>query len=531
MSSTPPALHLERIVKRFGGALALRDGHLRVDPGTIHGVVGPNGAGKSTLLRIGSGQLVADAGTVAVDGIAVTLRSPRAALSAGIAMMPQEHTVVAGLTVEENVSLGHEPARLGFVRRRTRRDAVRATLERIGVAVDPRAPVDALSAPEQRMVMLARALHSGARVLFLDEPTAALRREDAELLLGTVMAARDAGTAIVYVSHRFAEVQRLCDAVTVLRDGATVDRLDGDAITADALVRAVVTEGALDDVRRERSGGAAAGAGTDAGGADTDAGGAADGPTDAIGGAGGPEVVVRLRGVSGRELHGVDLDVRAGEIVGVCGLTGSGVTELLEILGGVAAPAGGSITVDGTVRRFREPFDALRRGIAFLPAERSRAGMLERTVRENLLVARMDDVAARGFVTNRRERRAARPALDAFGLADRADDPLGALSGGNRQKVLLGRCVRADARVVVLDDPTVGVDVAARHEIHRTIVAMADAGRAVVVAASEAEELAAIADRVVVLVRGRVAAELTGDELTPATLVERVTVERPPAGG
>lgn len=498
--SSPPALHLERIVKRFGGAVALRDGDLRVDPGTIHGVVGPNGAGKSTLLRVGSGQLVPDAGTITIDGAVVSLGSPRAALNAGIAMMPQEHTVVAGLTVEENVALGHEPSRLTFVRRRARRDGVRATLERIGIAIDPRALVDELSAPEQRMVMLARALHSGARVLFLDEPTAALRREDAELLLGTVTAARDAGTAIVYVSHRFAEVERLCDAVTILRDGATVDRLDGDAVTADALVRAVVVDGALnDDVPRNRAAGELA-------------------------------VVVRLRGVTGRELHGVDLDVRAGEIVGVCGLTGSGVTELLETLGGVTAPVGGSVTVDGSARRFREPYDALRRGIAFLPAERSRAGMLERTVRENLLVARMDDVAPRGLVTNRRERRAARPTLDSFGLADRADDPLGALSGGNRQKVLLGRCVRADARVVVLDDPTVGVDVAARHEIHRTIVAMADAGRAVVVAASEVEELAAIADRVVVLVRGRVAAELTGDDLTPATLVERVTVESAPAG-
>ncbi len=422
-------------------------------------------------------------------------------------MMPQEHTIVPGLSVEENVALGREPSRLAFVRRRARRDAVRATLARIGVDLDPRAPIDGLSAPEQRMVMLARALHSGARVLFLDEPTAALRRDDAERLLATVAAARDAGTAIVYVSHRFAEVERFCDAVTVLRDGATCDRLEGDAITTDALVRAVVTDGALDDVPRARA--------ADAGGAPRDP------ERDA-------SVVVRLRGIAGRELRGVDLDVRAGEVVGVCGLTGSGVSELLETLGGVAPPLAGRIVVDGADRRFREPRDALRRGVAFLPAERSRAGMLDRSVRENLLVARIDDVAARGFVTNGRERRAAAPTLTSFGLAGRADDPLGALSGGNRQKVLLGRCVRADARVVVLDDPTVGVDVAARHEIHRTIVAMADDGRAVVVAASEAEELAAIADRVVVLVRGRVACELTGNELSPATLVERMTVESAP---
>ncbi|MFA4928660.1 MAG: sugar ABC transporter ATP-binding protein [Patulibacter sp.] len=510
--SPPPALLLEGIVKRFGGAYALRDGHLRVEPGTIHGVVGPNGAGKSTLLRVGAGQLLPDAGTVAVDGVAVTLRGPRAALNAGIAMMPQEQTVVPGLSVEENVALGHEPSRLGVVRRGVRRERVRATLERIGVAIDPRAPVDGLAAAEQRMTMLARALYSGARVLVLDEPTAALRREDAERLLETVTAARDAGTAIVYVSHRFAEIERLCSAVTVLRDGATVDRLEGDAITADALVRAVVTEGALDEVVRPRSRSAVGGASLHA-------------ESDAVGRSADRPVAARLRGVTGRELHGVDLDVRAGEIVGVCGLTGSGVTELLEVLGGVIGPGAGNVTVGGVARRFREPHDALRRGIAFLPAERSRAGMLDRPVRENLLVAGMRDVAVRGFVTNRRERRAARPALEALGLADRADDPLGALSGGNRQKVLLGRCVRADAQVVVLDDPTVGVDVAARQEIHRTIVALADEGRAVVVAASEVEELAAVADRVVVLVRGRVAAELSGAALTPETLVERVTVE------
>ncbi|MBF6621317.1 MAG: sugar ABC transporter ATP-binding protein [Patulibacter sp.] len=497
-ASAPPALLLEGIVKRFGSAYALRDGQLRVEPGTIHGVVGPNGAGKSTLLRVGSGQLVPDVGTVAVDGVAIALRGPRAALRAGIAMMPQEQTVVPGLTVEENVSLGHEPSRGGVVRRGARRTRVRETLERIGIAIDPRAPIDELTAAEQRMTMLARALYSGARVLVLDEPTAALRREDAERLLDTVTAARDAGTAIVYVSHRFAEIERLCDAVTVLRDGSTVDRLVGVAITADALVRAVVTEGAIDDVADGRRTSSPA----------------SDLPT-----------VARLRGITGRELHGVDLDVRAGEIVGVCGLAGSGVTELLEALGGVVGPGAGHVEVDGAVRRFREPHDALRRGIAFLPAERSRAGMLDRPVRENLLVARMDDVAVRGFVTNGRERRAAHPALASFGLADRADDPLGALSGGNRQKVLLGRCVRADARVVVLDDPTVGVDVGARQEIHRSIVALADAGRAVVVAASEVEELAAVADRVVVLVRGRIAAELSGDALTPERLVERVTVE------
>jgi ABC-type sugar transport system ATPase subunit len=297
------------------------------------------------------------------------------------------------------------------------------------------------------------------------------------------------------VSHRFAEVNRLCEEVTVLRDGRTVDVLAGERLSVDALVEAVVVDERPETSTAERAVGTVA-----------------------------PPVVLEADAVVGRRLRGVSVAVRAGEILGVCGLNGSGVDELLDILGGSIRARSGTVRVRGSDVTWRSPADAHRHGVAFMPAERSRAGMLELPIRQNLRLGGGSGVA-RMFTTAGHERARAVSALEPFGLAHRADEPLRALSGGNRQKVLMARCLEIADVALVINNPTVGVDLKARADIHDLVRRGAGEGRAVVLTSSEPEELIALADRVLVITRGAVSSELSGDNMTLAALVRSLTVE------
>ena len=489
------ALEMQGIQKAYGGAPALRDGSLQVTAGTIHGIIGPNGAGKSTLVKIASGQVRRDSGEIRVLGEVAEFDGVPDALNAGIVVMPQELTIVPGLSVAENITMGREPARWGLLRHMDSTRAAKDVLQRMKVDLPVGTPAGELGPASQRVVMLARALHAGAHTVILDEPTAALNATEAEVFLGVVESLRTAGVAVVYISHRFGEVERLCDEVTVLRDGRTVDRLKGDRCNQHELVAAIVAES--DDgkhMQRTRE------------------------PS-----AGGSPAMLELRDLTGRRLHGVNLRLGRGEILGLCGLPGSGINELMEILGGAQRPTAGKILVDDREVAFADPADALACGISYLPVERARAGMLDLTLRSNLMASSLPRVSRMGMLTAAIEKRFVQPVVSELGLQRRIEEPLRALSGGNRQKVLLSRCLLANARVLVLDDPTVGVDIKARQDIHDLLARIADEGRAVVVAVSEPEELVGIADRVLVLSRGQVAAELNRDQITSETLVRAVT--------
>ena len=488
-----PVMELRDVAKSYGGARALRGGNLTLMPGSIHGLVGPNGAGKSTLIKAATGVISPDAGTITIDGEPVRYRSPGGALSLGVASMPQELTVVESMTVADNVVLGSEVTAAGMLRPGRRDEIVRALLARVGLDVAPKAPLGDLSPAEQRAVMLARLLHKGARVLFLDEPTAALSESQASVLMDAIERLRDEGLTIVYVSHRFSEVERLCSDVTVLRDGETVDVLSGDRLTASELVKAVVVKGGeASSAKRKRV---------------------------AVG-----EVVLAAKSLTGRQLRGVDLQLRRGEVVGVCGLPDAGASELLAIIGGDVRARSGRIDIGGSSRQFGSPADALKVGVAYLPPERNRAGLMASSLDENVLMASLRSVWKFGLLNRRMEGTAARPWLTPFGLDARGRSPLSSLSGGNRQKVLLARCMRAHDDVIVLDDPTMGVDINARRDIHAQIGSIADDGSGILVSSSEPEELVAIADRIVVLVRGVVADVFEGASMTPEAIISAVTV-------
>lgn len=488
------ALELRGISKSYGGARALRDGNLKVAAGTIHGVVGPNGAGKSTLIKVASGQVVPDGGEIRINGSLGSFRDVPAALKAGIVAMPQELTIVPEFTVAENITLGREPARLGMTFPRNRLAAAHKVLKRMGVDLSPHALAGDLEPANHRVVMLARAMHTGAHTIILDEPTAALSAAQAEVFLRVVEGLRSTGVAVVYISHRFGELERLCDEITVVRDGCTVDQLAGPRLNQQELVAAVVTKGSLDEKIRERA------------------------PINSA-----LTPLLATSSLSGERLHEVDLEVRPGEILGVCGLPGSGVNELMEILGGSQQPRGGSLRVEGKEVSFHDPSGALASGVSYLPVERARAGMLDLSIRANLVTSSLSQVSRLGFLNAVNERRFVKPVISELGLGHRVEEPLRALSGGNRQKVLLSRSLLANARVLILDDPTVGVDVGARHEIHTLLAEFVAEGRAVVVAVSEPEELVSLADRVLVFARGEVAAQLKGAEITSENLVRAVT--------
>jgi ABC-type sugar transport system ATPase subunit len=405
--------------------------------------------------------------------------------------MPQELTILPGLSVAENIVVGAEPSQGPFLWPARRNAAARNVLERFGLRLPLAADAATLTAPQQRLVMFAHALHKGARVLILDEPTAALSDSDAEVITDAVQNLRREGISVIYVSHRFHEILQLCDAVTVIRDGTSVGTIPRAELDLAQLVTAVVGKGALLD-SRPRSG--------------------------RVG-----DPILEVADLAGRELRGVSLTLRAGEILGVAGLPGSGVSELLEILGGAQRQRQGTMRVRDRTVSFGSPADALQKGIAYLPAERSRSSLLGLTVRFNVVVSSLGRVARAGMVTVGIERKAVGGVLKGVGIVGKVDQSLGSLSGGNRQKALMARCLKADAAVLVLDDPTVGVDVRARHDLHDLLRGLADQGRAVIVSASEIEELAAIADRVVVLKRGRLTNELKGAELTPDAVVAAAT--------
>jgi len=488
------ALEMQGIQKAYGGAPALRDGCLRVEAGSIHGVVGPNGAGKSTLVKIASGQVRRDAGEIRVRGDAVHFQGVPDALAAGVVVMPQELTIVPELSVAENITLGREPSLWGMLSPGSSVRAAEAVLRRMNVDIPSSTPAGELGPASQRVVMLARALHAGAHTVILDEPTAALNATEAEVFLGVVETLREAGVAVVYISHRFGEIERLCDEVTVMRDGRTVDRLTGDRCNQHELVAAIMAEAETGHApERER------------------------------GRHEGSPALLAVRDLTGRRLRGVNLSLGRGEILGLCGLPGSGINELMEILGGAQRPAHGSILVDEREVTFGDPADALACGISYLPVERARAGMLDLTIRANLMASSIPRVGRLGVLNAAMESRFVRPVVSELGLERRIEEPLRALSGGNRQKILLSRCMLADARVLILDDPTVGVDVKARQEIHDLLARISSEGRSVVVAVSEPEELVGLADRVLVLSRGQVSAELIGGKITSEALVRAVT--------
>ncbi|HTV70124.1 MAG TPA: sugar ABC transporter ATP-binding protein [Rhizobiaceae bacterium] len=473
------------ISKSFGGIAALADVEFDLRRGEIHALMGENGAGKSTLMKILSGVYSGYDGAIRLDGRTVSFANVRQAEAAGIAIIHQELNLVSELTVADNIFLGREKRIAGLViDRRAGRLAARRLLERLGIDLDPDARVSALRVGEQQLVEIAKALSLNARILIMDEPTSALSPAECERLFRIVRQLAADGVAVVYISHRLDEVMQLARRVTVFRDGRHVLTRPIEELTEDAIISAMVGREML----------------------------AADYRTSDVQG----EVVLSVcdltlskpyRGGWREVLKGVSFDLHAGEILGVGGLLGSGRTEILESLFGAAkGQAGGEIRVHGRLVDIRSPRDARRLGLALVTEDRKTQGLhLEASITNNVALPLVSRLAAFGLRSFRGERALAEGAVKSLGIrCSGIDQAAGRLSGGNQQKVVIGKWLATRPRILLLDEPTRGIDVGAKREIYDLVFKLArDEGLAIVVVSSELPELLLLADRILVMSEGR----------------------------
>ena len=476
---TRPLVRMTGIAKAFSGVTVLDDVSFDVRAGETHALLGGNGAGKSTLMKILEGVYALDRGTIEIDGERVELASPQSARRHGVAMIFQELSLVPTLTVAQNIYLTRESrTRGGLLDDRALERRAGELLAELGVDVDPRAEVGRLGAASMQLVEIAKALSQDARVLIMDEPTASLARSEVEALFSIIGRLKERGIAIVYITHRLEEVMAVADRVTVLRDGRLVGTRPTSELDVEALIELIVgtaVEQALE--RGERT----------------------------VDRSGTP--LLSLRAVSTPTgLEGIDLDLYAGEIVGIAGLMGSGRSELARAIFGVDALSAGEIRLRGERARIRRPADAIEHGIVLVPEDRRRQGLvLGHSVERNLTLTLLRRLTRGGLLDEDEGVGVAERYVARLGIRTRSlDTPVRRLSGGNQQKVVLAKWLATEPEVLILDEPTVGVDISTRSEIADLVRGLAEQGKAVLVISSELAEVLALADRILVLREGRI---------------------------
>jgi ABC-type sugar transport system ATPase subunit len=497
-AATPAILEVEHVTVEFPGVRALDDVHFDVHGGEVHALVGENGAGKSTLLKVLGGVYTPTGGRLRLAGAEYAPARPSDAIAGGIAVIYQEFTLFPDLTVAENVYIGREPisGRTRGIRYARMRERCREVFAMLGVDIDPDARVADIGVAAQQIVEIARALSSEGRVIVMDEPTAALNSTEVTRLLEVVRRLRDEGRAVIYVSHHLEEVFEVADRATVLRDGRNVATLPIAGATEGELVRLMVGRDVAAVTHREasRPGG----------------------------------VMLRLSGLSaGRLLREIDLEVRRGEVLGIGGVAGAGQTDLTQAIFGALPIRAGTMELDGRPFRPRTPGEALDAGIGFLHEDRKRAGILpDLSVEQNISISVLERIrqGLLRLLSMRRERELAIGEMSSLRVKARGpDQSVAELSGGNQQKVLLGRALAPGGKLILLNEPTRGVDVGARAEIHALMNRLTEAGTAVLMISSDLPELVGMSDRVVVLSGGRVVGRLAGPTLTDENVIACAT--------
>jgi simple sugar transport system ATP-binding protein/ribose transport system ATP-binding protein len=498
------ATHVEirGVSKRFGGVHAVEAVSLEVRRNSVHALVGENGAGKSTLAKILSGELTPDEGELLVSGTAVSFKSPRHALMHGIAVVGQEASIVPGLSAYENVFLGAESLRAGFIRRRDLRKRYAELTKGAGFAVPSSQLGRGMRTADQQKLEILRALSRDAELLVMDEPTAALSGPEARHLHDIIRSLARAGKTILLVSHFLRDVLALADTVTIMRDGRLVRTAPTAQETEDTLIQGMLGRPLATTFPAKRVPNARA------------------------------PVLLAVRGLSARGVMDVSLDIRAGEIVGLAGLIGAGRTEVARAISGADPIASGSVMVNGRQRTRMTPRASMAAGLVMLPESRKDDGLIfTRSVIHNVSLASLPRFTSFGFVKRGAERRAAETALARCAVTGRFSAGVGTLSGGNQQKALFARSVLISPRVLVADEPTRGVDVGAKRTIYDLLVGLAADGLGVLLISSEIEEIVGMSHRVLVMRMGRVVRELTGDAINEAEILAAAFDRGPVATG
>ena len=491
-----PFVVARHIAKAFGGAQALKDVSIDLLPGEVHGLVGANGAGKSTLIRILAGLNHPDAGSIEIDGQPTNVANAQAAAAFGMSFIHQELAFVPGMTVLQNIMLGvPKPSRFGLTDWAAIAREVTPIAKRVGITAPLGANVKGLSTAENWLINICRALVRKSRLIVMDEPTASLSASESEKLFAIIRDLSQSGVAVLYVSHRLDEILDLCDRVSVFRDGRSVAEFGRDGLTRQTLVEAIVGTGMGESAKPERL-------------------------------AQNPEIVLSVEGLTrAPKVKGVSLALHRGEVLGLGGLVGAGRTELARLIYGADRPDAGGMTLVGRAFRPKSPSAAVKAGLGLVPEERRAEGLvLSKSVVFNLGMANLDSVVFSKFfplLSRKQQSLMATETIKALAIKTQGiDQPVGRLSGGNQQKVVIGRWIEREPKVLILDEPTRGVDIGARGEIHKLIRQLARSGMAVLVISSEPDELPDLCDRVLVMAEGRIVRELSGEALSRNAIVE-----------
>lgn len=489
-----PILEMKGISKRFAGIQALDNVDFNAYAGEINILIGENGAGKSTLMRILAGAHTADEGAVLINGVEKKISTPAEAINEEIVMIYQELNLIYEMTVTENMYLGHELLKGGMIDKKKQQETVKKLLEELDFDIDPAAKIEELSAAKRQMVEIAKAIHLNAKVIIMDEPTSSLADNEVQVLFRVMRQLKEKGVCIIFISHRMDEIFEVGDRITILRDGKLVGEWFVKDLTREEVISHMVGRQVTNLFDKEAV---------------------------PIG-----EKVLEVKHLSKYGLfEDVSFHVRAGEILGFAGLMGAGRSEVMKSVFGDIPCDEGEIFLDGQAVTIKSPAEAMRLGIGFVPEDRKNLGlnMLD-TVGSNLTLTILKEHARSGFIRFAELRTKGKEMVDKLRIkVSGLEQPVATLSGGNQQKVVIGKWLQRKAKVMILDEPTRGVDVGAKAEIHRLIVEMAKSGVAVIVVSSELPEVLGMADRVVVMCEGRASGELTREELSQEAIMRLAT--------
>ncbi|MDX0486842.1 ATP-binding cassette domain-containing protein [Sinorhizobium medicae] len=495
MTTRSPILSLRGIQKSYGPIKVLHGVDLDIYPGEVVALLGENGAGKSTLSNIISGTVQPSAGDMTWLGKSYTPADPRAAMDEGVGMIHQELKLLPKLSIAENVFVGRYPMRAGRIDRKAMEDRARRGLHRLGLDISPDRLVEGLSTGKQQLIEIAKALTLNARLLILDEPTAALGGEETQLLFQQIERLRTEGVGIIYISHRLEEIRQIADRIVVMRDGAKVQEFDSGDVPIRTIVEAMVGR----SLERMFP--------------------ALPTPTD--------EVTLEVRSLSSpsNAFRDINFFVRKGEVFGIAGLMGAGRTELVRAITGADPISGGEVLLRGKAITPRSPIDAIRNGIVLVPEDRKLQGVvLDHSIAENIGYANLGEIASSGWLSSRRIQQFAEDYIRKFGVKGRGGQNASELSGGNQQKVVLAKWLARKPQVVVLDEPTRGIDVGARSSIYDLIMDLARQGVAVIVVSSDLEEVLGVSSRIMVMAKGKQSGILNREDANDVSVMELATI-------